>query len=804
MFDKRIWSFILLTLCLCLAPRSYAHPMGNFSVNHYSRISLDREGIRISYIIDLAEIPTYQELQQGNVTADVADPAVTRFVALRGAEFGHGLNLVVDGKRLPLHLLSSQVIFPPGAGGLPTMKMGFVYQAAYPPGAERSSAGLEYADNNFPGHAGWKEIVAVGSAANLVSSSVPQTDRSAQLSNYPTDLLNSPPQDLSAVIQFRYPVALKSQSEKSSKETAGPSTPLRSGRDDNSVVGTNFRDPNSAAGTNSRNPSSTAGTNSRYPNNLSSRPERSAVEGPAVSLQDRKPASSEATHVVPATPAEPLHLQANQQATPRSAFTELITTRSMNLWFLITAAFIALGLGALHALEPGHGKTIVAAYLVGSRGTAWHAVLLGLIVTASHTAGVFALGAITLYASRYIVPEQLYPWLGVFSGLTIAGLGGYMFLRRWTGHDLNHSHTHSHTSAKSVSSYQLFALGITGGIIPCPAALVVLLSAFALHRIGLGFFLITAFSFGLAAVLIAFGMLMVYARQFMARLRMDGPLTTRWLPVASAAFMTVLGAAIALRAFATTGIDLHNLSQARLGPFLFVGGLGLLLGMRHSTDPDHVVAVSTIVSKQRSIRQAGLIGTIWGLGHTLTIFAVGSMIILFGVVIPPRLGLSMEFSVALMLILLGVLNLTGVMQRMTSYLTRKPLSVPTISKAETILDRSIGRFGVYQCVRPLVIGIVHGLAGSAAVALLVLSTIHSPVWATVYLLIFGAGTMVGMMCMTAAMAVPLAFAGNRFTSISRGFSVASGVVSVCFGFFLVYQLGFLGGLFTSHPQWTPR
>jgi nickel/cobalt exporter len=757
MFDKRICCFFLLTLCLCLAPESFAHPMGNFSVNHYSRISLEREGIRISYIIDLAEIPTYQELQQGNVTADVADPAVTRFVALRGAEFGHGLSLVVDGKRLPLRLLSSQVIFPPGAGGLPTMKMGFVYQAPYPPAADRFSAGLEYADNNFPGHAGWKEIVAVAPAANLVSSSVPQTDRSAELSNYPTDLLNSPPQDLSAAIQFRYPIS----------RTAKP-----------------------------------------------------------VHASGHPVAAPATTRPAPAVAPEPLRLQANQQATPRSAFTELITTRSMSLWFLITAAFIALGLGALHALEPGHGKTIVAAYLVGSRGTAWHAVLLGLIVTASHTAGVFALGAITLYASRYIVPEQLYPWLGVFSGLTIAGLGGYMFLRRWNGHD--HGHTHSHASgqfhshwfpsakhnaaahqpiepAKSVSFYQLFALGITGGIIPCPAALVVLLSAFALHRICLGFFLIIAFSLGLAAVLIAFGMLMVYARQFMARLRMDGPLTTRWLPVASAAFMTVLGAAIALRAFATTGIDLHNLSKERLGPFLFVGGLGLLLGMRHSTDPDHVVAVSTIVSKQRSIRQAGLIGTIWGLGHTLTIFAVGSLIILFGVVIPPRLGLSMEFSVALMLILLGVLNLTGVMQRMTSYLTRKPLLVPTISsKAETLLDRSIGRFGVYQCVRPLVIGIVHGLAGSAAVALLVLSTIHSPVWATVYLLIFGAGTMVGMMCMTAAMAVPLAFAGSRFTAISRGFSVASGVVSVCFGFFLVYQLGFLGGLFTSHPQWTPR
>ena len=814
MFRKRLYSFLLLSLCLWLAPRGFAHPMGNFSVNHYSKISLERDGIRVSYIIDLAEIPTYQELQQGNVTANVSDPVVTRFVTLRGSEFAQGLSLLVDGRRLPLRLLSSQVIFPPGASGLPTMKMGFVYQAAYPPATDHSSVGLEYADNNYPGHAGWKEIVAVGPAANLISSSVPQTDRSAELSNYPTDLLNSPPQDLSAAIQFHYPAALNvsnkpndlsSRPERSGVE--GPAVPKQ-------VPATEFR---------SQKLVPTTELSSRL-SRPAVEPERSGVEGPAVSKQVRKTAPSGSTDVVPTTPTASLHLQANQQSTPRSAFTELITTRSMSLWFLITAAFIALGLGALHALEPGHGKTIVAAYLVGSRGTARHAFLLGLIVTASHTAGVFALGAITLYASRYIVPEQLYPWLGVFSGLTIAGLGGYMFLRRWSGLDLNHSHTsgqlHSHwfsssskstaavpapaENGKSVSLYQLFALGITGGIIPCPAALVVLLSAFALHRVGLGFFLITAFSLGLASVLIGFGMLMVYGRRFMARLQVDGSLTTRWLPVASAAFMTILGAAIALRAFATTGIDLHNLSKERLGPFLFVGGLGLLLGMRHSTDPDHVVAVSTIVSKQRSIRQAGLIGTIWGLGHTITIFAVGSMIILFGVVIPPRLGLSMEFSVALMLILLGVLNLTGVMQRMTSYLSRKPLAIPTISKAETLLERTVGRFGVYQCVRPLVIGIVHGLAGSAAVALLVLSTIHSPVWATVYLLVFGAGTMVGMMCMTAAMAVPLAFAGSRFISISRGFSVASGVVSVCFGFFLVYQLGFLGGLFTSHPQWTPR
>jgi ABC-type nickel/cobalt efflux system permease component RcnA len=778
MCRKLIGCFLWLAAFLVLGQRSFAHPMGNFSVNHYSKVSFDREGVKVTYIIDLAEIPTYQELQQGNVPADVADPAVKRLVEARGLEFARGLALKIDGQPLPLKLLSSQVIFPPGAGGLPTMKMGFVYHAAYPSAASSNSfpsqpllsplssrpkrsqvegsavlsragspMGLQYFDNNYPGHAGWEEIVAVPNAGvTFISSSVPKTDRSAELTNYPTDLLNSPPQDLSASLQFHLPAVLVARRAKR-------------------VV-----------------------------------PAETAVARPLT--------------------APPLLLKANQQATPRNAFTELITARNLTLWFLITAACIAFGLGALHALEPGHGKTIVAAYLVGSRGTAWHALLLGVIVTVSHTAGVFALGAITLYASRYIVPEQLYPWLGVFSGLTIAGLGGYMFLRRWSGLDLDHSHVsgqlHSHwfssqkndgalpeptLPGKSISLYQLFALGITGGIIPCPAALVVLLSAFALHRIVLGFFLITAFSLGLAAVLISFGMLMVYGRRFMARMHVNGPLTTRWLPVASAAFMTVLGAGIAFRAWLTTGIDLHNLTKEKVGPFLFIAGLGLLLGMRHSTDPDHVVAVSTIVSKQRSIRQAGVIGSIWGLGHTLTIFAVGSLIILFGVVIPPRLGLTMEFSVGLMLILLGVLNLTGVMQLLTRYLTR---SEKPLEKAENLIDRSMGHFGVYQCVRPLVMGCVHGLAGSAAVALLVLSTIHSPVWATMYLLIFGAGTMVGMMCMTAVMAVPLAYAGDRFGSLSRFFSVASGVVSVCFGFFLVYQLGFLGGLFTSHPQWTPH
>ena len=253
--------------------------------------------------------------------------------------------------------------------------------------------------------------------------------------------------------------------------------------------------------------------------------------------------------------------------------------------------------------------------------------------------------------------------------------------------------------------------------------------------------------------------------------------------------------------------------------------LGLFLGMRHSTDPDHVVAVSTIVSRQGSIRSSATIGLLWGLGHTLTIFLVGSAIIIFGVVIPPRLGLSMEFCVALMLILLGVLNLTGVMRWITERLTpvrRVPAtSQPAVcidristdpsktnqrasGRIERFLDRTIGKLGLYQTIRPLVVGLVHGLAGSAAVALLVLSTIKSPLWSTAYLLVFGFGTMVGMMLMTAAISIPLVYTGKRFFKINRHLMAISGFASMAFGIFLVYHIGFVDGLFTAQVHWIPQ
>jgi high-affinity nickel-transport protein len=260
--------------------------------------------------------------------------------------------------------------------------------------------------------------------------------------------------------------------------------------------------------------------------------------------------------------------------------------------------------------------------------------------------------------------------------------------------------------------------------------------------------------------------------------------------------------------------------------------LGFLLGMRHATDPDHVITVSTIVGRQRTAWGAALIGILWGIGHTFTIILVGGAIILFDVVIPPRIGLAMEFSVALMLILLGTLTLTGIMPRITEMVTPGPGPAGDIhvhphrhndyvhthphghgpgshghAEGATLLSRSdrvFGRLGVYQAVRPLIVGLVHGLAGSAAVALLVLTTIQDPLWGIAYLLLFGVGNIAGMMLITTAIGMPFAYTARRSARIHRYIRVASGLLSVGFGFFLAYQIGFVEGLFSSTPRWTPQ
>jgi len=274
-----------------------------------------------------------------------------------------------------------------------------------------------------------------------------------------------------------------------------------------------------------------------------------------------------------------------------------------------------------------------------------------------------------------------------------------------------------------------------------------------------------------------------------------------------------------------------------MGNLLAITLVGFVLGMRHATDPDHVIAVSTIVSRQRSIHSAALVGALWGLGHTLTILAVGASIILFNIIIPPRLGLAMEMAVGIMLVMLGVLNLTGVTRRITERFTpaiagghshlhthgdyahdhfhgHTPGShghaeeATPLAKVDRQVDNHLRRFpnrlGLYHALRPLVVGIVHGLAGSAAVALLVLATIHNSAFGVVYLLVFGVGTIAGMVLITAAIAVPYAYTGRHFSRLNGGLAAASGLLSLGFGLFIAYRIGFVDGLFTSHPHWTPQ
>jgi high-affinity nickel permease len=265
---------------------------------------------------------------------------------------------------------------------------------------------------------------------------------------------------------------------------------------------------------------------------------------------------------------------------------------------------------------------------------------------------------------------------------------------------------------------------------------------------------------------------------------------------------------------------------------LAILALGFFLGMRHATDPDHVIAVSTIVSRERSIVKAGWIGILWGCGHTFTILIVGTAIILFGLVIPPRVGLTMEFSVGLMLILLGILNLTGAMKWLsekfspahpkiegehahlhqhdkTMHLHWHSHSSASEHHGENLappsgLTKPFEKLGVFQTLRPLFVGLVHGLAGSAAVALLVLSTIQNPKWAVLYLLVFGVGTVAGMMLITAAIALPFSFAGYKFAWLNRTLITGSGLLSLAFGLFVAYHIGVVDGLFTAHPHWTPE
>jgi ABC-type nickel/cobalt efflux system permease component RcnA len=244
-------------------------------------------------------------------------------------------------------------------------------------------------------------------------------------------------------------------------------------------------------------------------------------------------------------------------------FASLIDHEELGLGFVLLAIVIAAFWGAAHALTPGHGKAIIAAYLVGSRGTPRHALLLGLIVTITHTAGVFALGIVTLALSELFVPEQLYPWLNLVSALLVIGVGITVLrlrVREWTRprphhhhhHDGegHHHHDHDHVPAPGSGLRGLIAVGISGGLLPCPTALVVLLAAISLHRVAFGLLLIVAFSLGLASVISGIGLLAVTAKRAFGRVSFDGPVV-RALPAVSALVVLTLGVAMTLRTLPT-------------------------------------------------------------------------------------------------------------------------------------------------------------------------------------------------------------------------------------------------------------
>jgi high-affinity nickel permease len=266
--------------------------------------------------------------------------------------------------------------------------------------------------------------------------------------------------------------------------------------------------------------------------------------------------------------------------------------------------------------------------------------------------------------------------------------------------------------------------------------------------------------------------------------------------------------------------------------------VGFFLGVRHATDADHVVAIATIVTRERRLSAAAAIGVLWGVGHGLTVALVGCAIILFGVVIPPRIGLAMEFAVGIMLVLLGVFTLAAVARQAREALALHLLHGNHAAQhgshangldahaahvhvhthgdyvhthehghdhdghghaeqatPQAWLDRHFGRLTLYQTLRPVIVGVVHGLAGSAAVGLLALTAVRDPFWGLVYLLVFGLGTIIGMMLITLLIAAPFAMSANRLPLVSGSVRAFAGALSLVFGLFLMYEIGVVGGLF---------
>jgi ABC-type nickel/cobalt efflux system permease component RcnA len=463
-----VWRVIAASVAciaaLAVAGSASAHPLGNFSINHLSQVSISSDRVDVHYTLDQAEIPTFQE--RGLSRQQV--------LARKQGEILRGLQLQVDGRSVALKPRpDARLSFPPGQGGLPLTRVELDLRVTVD-----SPRSVVLRDETFPDRVGWKDVIVQAGIGTAVKSSVPSTDPTHELRSYPADKLSSP----LAVRSGQFQVTPGSGTVSAPRGLdAGPTTRNRSG---DGFAGV-FAD---------------------------------AANGKGVLL------------------------------------------------FLLLAAF---GWGALHALSPGHGKAMVAAYLVGTRGTARHALALGGTVTVTHTIGVFALGVVTLALSQYIVPEDLYPWMTVASGLMVVLVGAGVLRSRMRARRANathvladpahthprehghrhdrahedvHSHGgHSHSHAPADLTWKgLLGMGASAGLIPCPSALVVLLGAISQHQVGLGLLLITAFSLGLATTLSGLGLGVVYARGLLSQVRFGGEFAAV-LPSLSAVVIVAAG-----------------------------------------------------------------------------------------------------------------------------------------------------------------------------------------------------------------------------------------------------------------------
>lgn len=364
-----------------------------------------------------------------------------------------------------------------------------------------------------------------------------------------------------------------------------------------------------------------------------------------------------------------------------------------------------------------------------------------------------------------------------------------------------HSHLPPGTDNTPVTWRSLLALGISGGLLPCPSALVVMLAAIAGQRIGFGLLLIVAFSLGLAGVLTGIGLIFVYAGRWMKKTALGSGRLARVLPVVSAFIIACLGVAICYEALIQAGVDFGALFSDAPRPTTAASVLafGLVLGLKHAVEADHLAAVTTIVSERKSILSASLVGGLWGVGHTISLFAAGLAVILLRVEISKRMEMALEFCVALMLVALGANALRKLARGGRVHLhTHRHGGFwhvhPHLHESSGEADEET-HHGLRLSGRPLVVGMIHGLAGSAALMLLVLSTIQSPLTGLAYIAVFGVGSIGGMMLMSALVGLPVHLTAGRFMRANLAIRCLAGLFSLGFGLFMVYEIGFVDGLF---------